>query len=204
MNNINSISYPTLNGLKSLDIDVLNVSEVVSNNISGNFFAIDMIEANHIKVDQEFHLSESGFITVGENTEQIIITDEQIGHLANITSDIQNQIDSIDIDTSSISSDVLQNKVDILDLQQKTVYIEHEEDKVIITKPLFFNTDQANIRIASNLLQINSLTPLGIYINPGGSKTIFLHSNTVEIGRTNGLLTFRRLGSRIDLNGESQ
>ena len=89
MNNINSISYPTLNGLKSPDIDVLNVSKLVSNNISGNFFAIDTIEANHIKVDQEFHLSESGLITVGENTERIIITDEQIGYLANVTSDIK-------------------------------------------------------------------------------------------------------------------
>jgi len=89
MNNINSISYPTLNGLKSLDIDTLNVSEdLIVNKIDGQFFSIDTIEADNIQIDNQLHLTASGFISVGD-VSPVFITDTQISYLSNLTSDVQ-------------------------------------------------------------------------------------------------------------------
>ena len=92
-NGLETIVSPTINGLKSLNLDTLDVDTLQSNNIDGDFFSIQTIEANDVQVDNELELTNSGLITIGKNTgQEITITDTQIGYLDGLTSNIQTQI----------------------------------------------------------------------------------------------------------------
>ena len=119
MNNIKTLEHPTLNGLTSLNLDELTTddltaSNLVSNNIDGNYFSIDTIEALDIQVDQELELTESGYITIGKGLPgEITITDTEVGYLDGVTSNIQDQIDSIDNDTTDLEARITVNEGDI-------------------------------------------------------------------------------------------
>ena len=99
---IDTLTYPTINGLKSLNLDELNSilitsEDIVSNNIDGKYFSIDLIEANNVQVDSELNLTNSGFIIVGKGSaSEVIITDNEIKYLEGMNSNIQNQINVID------------------------------------------------------------------------------------------------------------
>ena len=125
----------TINGLNSLDLDTLQVTDLNTTNIDGNYFSINTIEVNDIQVDNELELTLNGFITIGKNTpEEITITDTQIGYLDGVTSNIQNQINSISIDTTDlenrittaegeidlIQTDIISLESNVVNLQNKT------------------------------------------------------------------------------------
>jgi hypothetical protein len=82
-----SLYSGTINGLNSLDLDTLNVSD-----IDGVFFSINTIECNDLQVDNELDLTANGVIKIGKNTEtEITITDTQLGYLDAVSSNIQEQ-----------------------------------------------------------------------------------------------------------------
>jgi hypothetical protein len=47
----------TINGLNSLDLDTLNVTDLDVNNIDGDFFSINTIECNDLQIDNELDLT---------------------------------------------------------------------------------------------------------------------------------------------------
>ncbi|MGA1047223.1 MAG: hypothetical protein ACO3UU_04380, partial [Minisyncoccia bacterium] len=130
-----SLYSGTINGLNSLDLDTLQVTDINTTNIDGNYFSINTIEANDIQVDNELELTLNGFITVGKNTpEEITITDTQVGYLDGVTSNIQSQIDNITLDTTDIENrlstaegeiniiqtDIISLESNVVTLQNKT------------------------------------------------------------------------------------
>jgi hypothetical protein len=140
---INTLTYPTINGLKSLNLDELttgtiNTNEIVSNNIDGNYFSIDTIEASDIQVDNELELTNSGFIIVGKGTQtEVIITDDEVKFLAGITSNIQSQIDNIDGVASSIVTDIATNTANILINTTATQNLTSDSTNSIISNVTF-------------------------------------------------------------------
>ena len=108
-NGYNKINTTSINGLTSLDVD-----EITSTNIDGNYFSINTIEASDIQVDQELELTENGFITIAKGLpSEITITDTQVGYLDGVSSNIQNQIDTINTDTSGLDARITTNETDI-------------------------------------------------------------------------------------------
>ena len=189
MNNIQTLEHPTMNGLKSLTLDdlttdTMNASDLNADNIDGNYFSIDTIEANDIQVDAELHLTNNGFIIVGKNTpSEVIVTDDEVKHLANMRSNIQAQIDLIDNDTSGLAINVAQNTADIdanrLDISKNINYIITNTGD-ISNNLSSINTNTGNI--SSNLSLIN--------INTGdiSSNLSSINTNTGNISSNLGLI----------------
>jgi len=115
---INTLTSGTINGLTSLDLTDLTTDVLNADNIDGNFFSIETIEANNVQVDNELELTNNGFITIGKGTPQeITITDTQVGYLDGITSNIQTQINNTTGDTSQLRIDLTEAQDDINDNQ---------------------------------------------------------------------------------------
>jgi microcystin-dependent protein/predicted DNA binding CopG/RHH family protein len=97
----------TINGLNSLDLDTLNVTDLDVNNIDGDFFSINTIECNDLQVDNELDLTQNGVIKIGKNTpSEITITDTQLGYLDNVSSNIQEQLNTLSTDLGSAETDI--------------------------------------------------------------------------------------------------
>jgi microcystin-dependent protein len=111
---INTLTSGTINGLTSLDLTDLTTNTLNADNIDGDFFSIETIEANDIQVDNELELTNNGFITIGKGSgSEITITDTQIGYLDGITSNIQTQINTSSTDTSQLRIDLTEAEDDI-------------------------------------------------------------------------------------------
>ena len=103
----NQLTQPTINGLSNLELTDLKTDTLSSNNIDGEFFSIQTIEADSVQVDNELELTNSGFITIGKGTgNEITITDTQVGYLDGVTSNIQTQITNSITDTSQLRIDL--------------------------------------------------------------------------------------------------
>jgi len=175
MNNIQSLNFPTMSGLKSLDLDVLSVSDKLTvDNIDGQFFSIDTIEADNLQINNQLHLTASGFISVGD-VSPVFITDTQISYLSNLSSDVQEQINNIDIDTSSIILDVSQNKIDISENAYNIDLIENN----IINIENDINTAESNIVTLQNDINTaeSNIVTLQNDINTAESNIVTLHNN---------------------------
>jgi microcystin-dependent protein len=130
INNMDTLTYPTINGLKSLNIDELVATDIDVSNIDGNFFSIGTIEAYDVQVDAELHLTNNGFIIVGKGTaSQVIVTDDEVKHLAGMQSNIQAQINTVqqnidnvdtdktaDIATNTTNISILDNDLNLLEV----------------------------------------------------------------------------------------
>jgi len=102
-----SLYSGTINGLNSLDLDTLNVTDLDVNNIDGEFFSINTIECNDLQVDNELDLTANGFIKIGKNTAtEITITDTELGYLDGISSNIQDQLDTLSTDLNTAETDI--------------------------------------------------------------------------------------------------
>ncbi len=102
-----SLYSGTINGLNSLDLDTLNVTDLDVNNIDGEFFSINTIECNDLQVDNELDLTANGFIKIGKNTPtEITITDTELGYLDGISSNIQDQLDTLSTDLNTAETDI--------------------------------------------------------------------------------------------------
>ena len=117
-NGLETIISPTINGLKSLNLDTLDVDTLQSNNIDGDFFSINTIETSKLKIDDELDLTSTGFITIGNGTpEEVTISDIEISYLDGLTSNIQTQINNSTVDVSQLRIDLTEAQDDINDNQ---------------------------------------------------------------------------------------
>ena len=113
-NGLTTLTYATTTGLKSLNLDELTADNLNANAIDGDFFSINTIKANDVQVDNELELTQNGFITIGKGLPgEITVTDTEVGHLDGVTSNIQNQIDSIDSNVGSFENKVARHELDI-------------------------------------------------------------------------------------------
>ena len=94
MNNLNqSLNYPTITGLKSLELDELTTTNLNSDVIDGNIIYYNTIEGNEIIVDTKLTLTNTGVISVGSS----IISDIELTYLDGVTSNIQQQFQNINL-----------------------------------------------------------------------------------------------------------
>ena len=91
MNNINTLTTGTINGLTDLSLDTLTTTVLNSETIDGNIIYYNRIEGNEIIVDTKLTLTNTGVIAVGSKT----ITDIELTYLDGVTSNIQKQIDNV-------------------------------------------------------------------------------------------------------------
>jgi hypothetical protein len=143
-----SLYSGTINGLNSLDLDTLNVSDLDVNNIDGDFFSINTIECNDLQVDNEIDLTANGFITIGKNTpSQITITDTELGYLDGVSSNIQNQLDTLttDLDTAETNISTLQT-----DLNTAESEIDTLQTDVNALETLTENVERVDVRLKVN------------------------------------------------------
>ncbi len=121
-----SLYSGTINGLNSLDLDTLNVTDLDVNNIDGDFFSINTIECNDLQVDNELDLTANGFIKIGKNTpSEITITDTELGFLDGISSNIQDTL-------QTLSTDLNTAETDIDDLETLTQNMERSDVRLLI------------------------------------------------------------------------
>ena len=66
MQGINDLGFPTINGLKSLNLDTLETTILNANTIDGNIIYYNRIEGNEIIVDTKLTLTNTGVIAVGD------------------------------------------------------------------------------------------------------------------------------------------
>ena len=92
MNNLDqSLNYPTMSGLKSLELDELTTDSFISDTIDGNIIYYNLIEGNEIIVDTKLTLTNTGVISVGD----YIISDIELTYLDGVSSNIQNQLNNL-------------------------------------------------------------------------------------------------------------
>ena len=97
MNNLDqSLNYPTMTGLKSLELNELTTIDLTTidfkaNTIDGDVIYYNRIEGNEIIVDTRLTLTNTGVISVGEK----FISDIELTYLDGVTSNIQEQINNI-------------------------------------------------------------------------------------------------------------
>lgn len=123
---VSSLYSGTINGLNSLDLDTLNVEDLDVNNIDGDFFSINTIECNDLQIDNELDLTATGFIKIGKGTiNEITITDTELGYLDAISSNIQDQL-------NTLSTDLNTAETDIDDLETLTQNVERSDVRLLI------------------------------------------------------------------------
>ena len=72
MNNINTLTTGTINGLTDLSLDTLTTTVLNSETIDGNIIYYNRIEGNEIIVDTKLTLTNTGVISVGDKQFQIL------------------------------------------------------------------------------------------------------------------------------------
>jgi len=101
MNNLDqSLNYPTMSGLKSLELDELTTDSFISDTIDGNIIYYNLIEGNEIIVDTKLTLTNTGVISVGD----YIISDIELTYLDGLDSNIQNQLNALSNEVQNNSS----------------------------------------------------------------------------------------------------
>ena len=111
-NGISELNFATINGLQSLSLDDLtstdiNTTNITSQNIDGNYFSIETIEANDVKIDNELELTSTGFISIDGGN--ITVTDTEVGYISGVTSNIQTQLNSAGTNINLLENSVLEN-----------------------------------------------------------------------------------------------
>ncbi len=91
MNNINTLTTGTINGLTDLSLDTLTTTVLNSETIDGNIIYYNRIKGNEIIVDTKLTLINTGVISVGNK----LISDIELTYLDGVTSNIQKQIDTV-------------------------------------------------------------------------------------------------------------
>ena len=98
MNNINTLTTGTINGLTDLSLDTLTTTTLNSETIDGNIIYYNRIEGNEIIVDTKLTLTNTGVIAVGDK----FISDIELTYLDGVNSNIQTQINDINTDNSEL------------------------------------------------------------------------------------------------------
>ena len=199
INSLDTLAFPTITGLKNLNLDSLNAGSIDVENIDGDKFTIETIEAVDVQVDNELELTNTGFIIVGKGTlTEVIVTDDEIKFLAGMSSNIQNQINQIDTDTSAIANAVASNTTDISNnstsITNLGTTVNNNTNRIVATEGRL-TTNEGDI--LSNSSRITStegrLTTNEGNINSNliaiGNNTLFSVNNSSRITSTEGRLT---------------
>ena len=172
---INTLTSGTINGLTSLDLTDLTTNTLNADNIDGDFFSIETIEANDVQVDNELELTNNGFITIGKGTgSEITITDTQVGFLDGITSNIQTQINNTSGDTSQLRIDLTEAEDDINDLQSLSGLQGATIDDLYVKTILQSASSISQETTFSGKLILSSLSNLDIGVD--------IQANTANVG----------------------
>ena len=107
MNNINTLTNGTINGLSDLSVDTLTTTNLNSDTIDGNIIYYNRIEGNEIIVDTRLTLTNTGVISVGS----ALISDVELTYLDGVSSNIQTQINNINTNNSGLLTTVVVGKV---------------------------------------------------------------------------------------------
>ena len=110
MNNINTLTTGTINGLTDLSLDTLTTTNLNSETIDGNIIYYNRIEGNEIIVDTKLTLTNTGVIAVGDKFR----SDIELTYLDGVNSNIQTQINNINTNNSGLSSTVNQHTTQII------------------------------------------------------------------------------------------
>jgi hypothetical protein len=102
MNNINTLTTGTINGLTDLSLDTLTTTTLNSETIDGNIIYYNRIEGNEIIVDTKLTLTNTGVIAVGDKT----ISDVELTYLDGVSSNIQQQINNIANQESNVQQQI--------------------------------------------------------------------------------------------------
>ena len=113
MNNINTLTTGTINGLTDLSLDTLTTTNLNSETIDGNIIYYNRIEGNEIIVDTKLTLTNSGVIAVGDK----FISDIELTYLDGVSSNIQTQINNINTNNSELITTVNNHTTQITALQ---------------------------------------------------------------------------------------
>ena len=94
MNGLNTIDVPTINGLKSLNLDSLT-----SSSINAGTIYMEYIETENILIDNDIIMNTGSKIITNETN----ISDVELSSLDNITGNIENRISSVENKTQDIT-----------------------------------------------------------------------------------------------------
>ena len=185
---INNLSFGTVSGLQSLELDNLTVNDLNSNNIVGDFFSIATIEANTVQVDAELELTQNGYITIAKNTvNELTITDTQVGYLAGSTSNLQDQINAnlnshdtqIDLNTQNIATNSLNINTNSTNILSNTTRL-----------------DLHSSAVAMSTIKTQNLTADEFQ----STFTLPLNTETLTVGGVNSLAFTAAQSGQIDTN----
>ena len=98
MNNLDQLNYPTVTGLKSLELDELSAVNFSASTIDGDIIYYNRIEGNEIIVDTRLTLTNTGVIAVGAVT----ISDVELTYLDGVTANIQTQLNDLSSNSTSL------------------------------------------------------------------------------------------------------
>ena len=204
MNNLDqSLNYPTMSGLKSLELDELTTDSFISDTIDGNIIYYNLIEGNEIIVDTKLTLTNTGVISVGD----YIISDIELTYLDGRDANIQFKLDSLNNAiqiNNSLAGTVAKNSRQIQALQyqdishsiklnelyNRTRWQTTDLSSTIFTKKI--NLNNGNIGYVDQLypnnfyVQSNLLSGNNIILN-SGLANIFLQSQNIYLGKTDAI-----------------
>jgi hypothetical protein len=155
MNNLDqSLNYPTITGLKTLELDELTTENIIAGTIDGNIIYYNRIEGDEIIVDAKLTLTNNGVISVGNVT----ISDIELTYLDGVSSNIQTQINNINTNNAGLITTVNQhttqiNALEASDTVQNATLSTHTTQ---ITSLQTSDTTQ-NATLSTHTTQINNL-----------------------------------------------
>ena len=192
MQGINDLGFPTINGLKSLNLDELDTTILNANTIDGNIIYYNRIEGNEIIVDTKLTLTNTGVIAVGDK----FISDIELTYLDGVSSNIQTQINNIVSQENNYQSQIDTHTNQIGILQDEVVEL-YASDAVLLAQlavlsdKTMFQTRNLTATIFSNQINIpngnigfyNSSFPNNFYIqsNLASGNNLYLNSGLANI-----------------------
>ena len=163
MNNINTLTNGTINGLSDLSLDTLTTTNLNSDTIDGNLIYYNRIEGNEIIVDTRLTLTNTGVISVGS----ALISDVELTYLDGVSSNIQTQINNINTNNSGLITTVNTHTTQISALQATDITHTNQISTL--------QGDVSNLQISygSQATDITTLQNKTVWQSASGSATTF-------------------------------
>jgi hypothetical protein len=186
MNQMNTLQYPTINGLKSLQLDNLTTDVLNAKNMF-----LESLEVADIVVDSKLTIGDDAVI----ETNGLEISNEELSYLDGATSNIQSQLGNLNTrvtqnedDITELDTRVTQNEDDIILLEDKTVALTYD---IVNVK----TTINSKLDILGNTL-INGVLTLGNITHTPGTNYVLNNPNATgsfKIQHYDSGMTMRQL-----------
>jgi hypothetical protein len=196
MQGINDLGFPTINGLKSLNLDELDTTILNANTIDGNIIYYNRIEGNEIIVDTKLTLTNTGVIAVGDK----FISDIELTYLDGVSSNIQKQIDNIAGQDLQLQAQIDNHTNQINDLQISDT----EQNTLLENLEASVNTYDFRIETLeiNDVTQTNQITALQTSDTSQNTAITTLQSKTQNITSATTISTNMNKPLVISWNGE--